>query len=204
MPTASGAAVRRAFEHGQELGLEVRTVPHPRELLGGETLTHRIKRVSVEDLLRREPVDIDTDAVAGYLKDMSVLVTGGGGSIGSELVRQILAVGPRLITVVDNHEEALWSIERELAERIAGKPGVSFEPVLADVRSPEAMNAVIGRARPEVVFHAAALMGAACDAPGAVSSFMCTRLMPGVLRARSRQGASRPSRILPRISSTAR
>ena len=111
----------------------------------------------MEDLLRREPVDIDTDAVAGYLKDMSVLVTGGGGSIGSELVRQILAVGPRLITVVDNHEEALWSIERELAERIAGKPGVSFEPVLADVRSPEAMNAVIGRARPEVVFHAAAL-----------------------------------------------
>jgi Predicted nucleoside-diphosphate sugar epimerases len=157
MPTASGVAVRRAFERGQELGLEVRTVPHPRELLGGETLTHRIRRVSVDDLLRREPVDIDTDAVAGYLNGMSVLVTGGGGSIGSELVRQILAVGPRLITVVDNHEEALWSIERELAERIGGNPGVSFEPVLADVRSPEAVDAVIGRARPEVVFHAAAL-----------------------------------------------
>ncbi len=152
-----GRPIRRAFERGQELGLEVRTVPHPRELLGGETLTHRIRRVSVDDLLRREPVDIDTDAVAGYLNGMSVLVTGGGGSIGSELVRQILAVGPRLITVVDNHEEALWSIERELAERIAGNPGVAFEPVLADVRSPEAVDAVIGRARPEVVFHAAAL-----------------------------------------------
>jgi FlaA1/EpsC-like NDP-sugar epimerase len=157
MPTASGQAIRRAFEHGQELGLEVRTVPHPRELVGGETLTNRIRRVSVDDLLRREPVDIDTDAVAGYLNGMSVLVTGGGGSIGSELVRQILAVGPRLITVVDNHEEALWSIERELAERIASNPGVSFEPILADVRSPEAVDAVIGRAQPEVVFHAAAL-----------------------------------------------
>ncbi|MGA2513476.1 MAG: nucleoside-diphosphate sugar epimerase/dehydratase [Candidatus Limnocylindrales bacterium] len=157
MPTASGTAVRRAFERGQELGLEVRTVPHPRELLGGESLTGRVRKVSVEDLLRREPVEIDTDAVAGYLNGMSVLVTGGGGSIGGELVRQIMAVGPRLITVVDNHEENLWSIERELAERVASNPGVVFEAVLADIRSPEAVDAVIGRARPEVVFHAAAL-----------------------------------------------
>jgi FlaA1/EpsC-like NDP-sugar epimerase len=103
------------------------------------------------------PVDIDTDAVAGYLNGASVLVTGGGGSIGSELVRQILAIGPRLLTVVDNHEEALWSIERELAERVAANPDVTFELVLADIRSQEAVDAVIGRARADVVFHAAAL-----------------------------------------------
>ncbi|MFI5259771.1 MAG: polysaccharide biosynthesis protein [Candidatus Limnocylindrales bacterium] len=157
MPTASGAAIRRAFERGQELGLQVRTVPHPRELIGADSLRRRIRNVSVEDLLRREPVDIDTDAVASYLNGASVLVTGGGGSIGSELVRQILAVGPRLLTVVDNHEEAIWSIERELAERVAANPGVTFEPVLADIRLPEAVDAVIGRARPDVVFHAAAL-----------------------------------------------
>lgn len=157
MPTASGGAIRRAFERGQELGLQVRTVPHPRELIGGDSLARRIRDVSVEDLLRRAPVEIDTDAVAGYLNGASVLVTGGGGSIGSELVRQILAVGPRLLTVVDNHEEAIWSIERELAERVAANPGVTFEPVLADIRSPEAVDAVIGHARPDVVFHAAAL-----------------------------------------------
>ena len=156
MPTASGPAIRRAFERGQELGLQVRTVPHPRELLGGDSLAHRIRKVSVEDLLRRAPVEIDTDAVAGYLNGASVLVTGGGGSIGSELVRQILDVGPRLITIVDNHEEALWSIERELAER-AANPDVDCELVLADIRSQEAVDAVIGRARPDVVFHAAAL-----------------------------------------------
>jgi FlaA1/EpsC-like NDP-sugar epimerase len=121
------------------------------------TLTRRIRCVSVEDLLRREPVDIDTDAVAGYLNGASVLVTGGGGSIGSELVRQIMAIGPRLLTVVDNHEEALWSIERELAERLAANPGVTFEPVLADIRSQETVDVVIGHARPDVVFHAAAL-----------------------------------------------
>ena len=157
MPTASGTAIRRAFERGLELGLEVRTVPHPRELLSGDSLASRIRRVSVEDLLRREPVEIDTDAVAGYLNGASVLVTGGGGSIGSELVRQIMDVGPRLLTVVDNHEEALWSIERELAERLAANPGATFEPVLADIRSQEAVDVVIGRARPDVVFHAAAL-----------------------------------------------
>ena len=156
MPTASGPAIRRAFERGQELALQVRTVPHPRELLGGDSLAHRIRKVSVEDLLRRAPVEIDTDAVAGYLNGASVLVTGGGGSIGSELVRQILDVGPRLITIVDNHEEALWSIERELAERTAN-PDVDCELVLADIRSQEAVDAVIGRARPDVVFHAAAL-----------------------------------------------
>jgi FlaA1/EpsC-like NDP-sugar epimerase len=156
MPTATGPAIRRAFESGNELGLQVRTVPHPRELLSGDSLAHRIRNVSVEDLLRRAPVDIDTDAVAGYLNGASVLVTGGGGSIGSELVRQILAVGPRMLTIVDNHEEALWSIERELSER-AANPDVGFELVLADIRSQEAVDAVIGRAKPDVVFHAAAL-----------------------------------------------
>jgi FlaA1/EpsC-like NDP-sugar epimerase len=156
MPTATGPAIRRAFESGKELGLQVRTVPHPRELLSGDSLAHRIRNVSVEDLLRRAPVDIDTDAVAGYLNGASVLVTGGGGSIGSELVRQILAVGPRMLTIVDNHEESLWSIERELSER-AANPDVGFELVLADIRSQEAVDAVIGRARPDVVFHAAAL-----------------------------------------------
>ena len=157
MPSASGAAVRRAFEQGHDLGLQVRTVPHPRELVGGDTLAQRIRAVSVEDLLRRAPVGIDTDAVAGYLNGASVLVTGGGGSIGRELVRQILAIGPRLLTIVDNHEEALWSIERELADRIAANPDVTFTPVLADIRSQEAVDAIISRARPDVVFHAAAL-----------------------------------------------
>jgi FlaA1/EpsC-like NDP-sugar epimerase len=157
MPTASGPAIRRAFERGHELGLQVRTITHPRELLGGDSLAQRIRAVSVEDLLRRAPVEIDTDAVAGYLNGASVLVTGGGGSIGSELVRQILAMGPRLLTIVDNHEEALWSIERELGERVAANPDVTFEPVLADIRSPEAVDSVIRHARPEVVFHAAAL-----------------------------------------------
>ena len=192
MPAASGPAVRRAFERGQELGLQVRTVPHPRELIGGDSLARRIRNVSVEDLLRRAPVEIDTDAVAGYLNGASVLVTGGGGSIGSELVRQILAMGPRLLTIVDNHEEALWSIERELAERVAANPDVALDLVLADVRSQEAVDAVIGRARPDVVFHAAALkhvpMVEHCPAEGAMTNVIGSR---NVISACERLGVKR-------------
>jgi FlaA1/EpsC-like NDP-sugar epimerase len=157
MPTASGPAIRRAFEQGLSLGLEVRTIPHPRELLSGELQLGKIRKVSVEDLLRREPVVIDTDAMASYLNGASVLVTGGGGSIGSELARQILELGPRMLTVLDSHEGSLWNIERELAERPLGTRGVELRAVLADIRSPAAIERAIGDARPEVVFHAAAL-----------------------------------------------
>jgi FlaA1/EpsC-like NDP-sugar epimerase len=192
MPRAAGQAIRRAFESGRELGLDVRTVPHPRDILADETLASRIRKVSVEDLLRRNPVRIDTDAIAGYLNGASVLVTGGGGSIGSELVRQILGIGPGSLTVVDNHEEALWSIERELAERAGEKPGVSFMPILADIRSPEAVDGVIARARPDVVFHAAALKHVPIvelfPAEGAMTNVFGTR---NVLDACERQGVGR-------------
>lgn len=157
IPEAPGTLLRRAFEEGQALGLEVRTVPHPRELISGEAALGKTRRVSVEDLLRRDPVHIDVDAVAGYLNGASVLITGGGGSIGSELVRQILALGPRLLTVLDHHEEALWNIERELGEHARAMTGIQFRTVLADVRSLPAMEAVVRDVRPDVVFHAAAL-----------------------------------------------
>ncbi|HEX5466641.1 MAG TPA: nucleoside-diphosphate sugar epimerase/dehydratase [Candidatus Limnocylindrales bacterium] len=157
MPEATGATVRRAFDTGQALGLEVRTVPRPRELLSGEVRLDSVRRVSVEDLLRRETVAIDLDAVAAYLSGASVLVTGGGGSIGSELCRQILALGPRQLVVLDHQEEALWTIERELGERSTGSPGMAFRTVLADIRSAPAMAALMAELRPDVVFHAAAL-----------------------------------------------
>lgn len=157
MPRASGAVVRRAYEAALQNGLTVRTVPPPRELLSGEIQLAAVRSISVEDLLRREPTAIDLDAVAGYLNGASVIVTGGGGSIGSELVRQILAIGPRQLTVLDHHEEALWNIERELGDRAAGAAGVHLQTVLADVRSSASMERVIQEQRPDVVFHAAAL-----------------------------------------------
>jgi FlaA1/EpsC-like NDP-sugar epimerase len=156
IPDAPGETVRRAFQASRAAGLDVRTVPPPRDLLSGRVAITALRKVSVEDLLRRAPVAIDLDSVAGYLNGASVLVTGGGGSIGAELVRQIRAMGPEVLTVVDNHEEALWAVEGELGEQAQGA-GVQLVPRLADVRSREAIEAVIAQARPDVVFHAAAL-----------------------------------------------
>ena len=156
IPGAPGETVRRAFQASRAAGLEVRTVPPPRDLLSGRVAVTALRKVSVEDLLRRAPVAVDLDSVAGYLNGASVLVTGGGGSIGAELVRQIRAMGPQVLTVVDNHEQALWAVEGELGEQAQGS-GVQLVPRLADVRSPEAIEAVIAQAQPDVVFHAAAL-----------------------------------------------
>jgi FlaA1/EpsC-like NDP-sugar epimerase len=155
MPSADGGTVRRAFEAGQLRGLEVRTVPPLRELVSGVQLS-KIRPVSVEDLLRRESIEIDIDVVAGYINGASVMVTGGGGSIGSELARQITRLGPRAITIVDNHEWTLWSIDRELSEQV-GSGDVQVRSILADVRSPQSTEAVVRQVKPDVVFHAAAL-----------------------------------------------
>lgn len=156
MPSASGSSVRRALEAGQRLGLDVRTVPPLRELVSGVQLS-KVRPVRVDDLLRRDPVQIDMSVLVGALNGASVVVTGGGGSIGTELVRQILMLGPRQLTIVDNHEWALWEIERETTDVARPIEGTRIEGVLVDVRSAGAIDGVIRRARPSIVFHAAAL-----------------------------------------------
>jgi FlaA1/EpsC-like NDP-sugar epimerase len=186
---APGGTVRAAFEAARTLGLQVRTVPRPREMLETGTGLGGLRSVSLEDLLRRTPIAIDLEAVAGYLNGASVLVTGGGGSIGGELVRQIVGLGPRLLTIVDNHEEALWSMEGELVDRAA--PGqVALR--LVDVRSAEAMERVVREADPDVVFHAAALKHVpiveAEPAEGALTNVIGTR---NTLRACERAGVAR-------------
>lgn len=157
MPSASGASIRRAMEAAKEWGLPVKIIPRVEELVTAGPRVHGIRDVGVEDLLRREPVEIDIDAIARSINGTSVLVTGGGGSIGSELARQILKLGPRLLTVVDHHEWTLWNLERDLADRQAGSASGQVETVLADVRSLPAIESVIRHSHPDLVFHAAAL-----------------------------------------------
>jgi FlaA1/EpsC-like NDP-sugar epimerase len=157
MPSAPGTAIRRALEAGQALGLDVRTIPPLRELVSGQVLLSKVRPVRVDDLLRRQPVEIDMNALAGALNGKSVLVTGGGGSIGSELVRQILALGPRQLTIADNHEWALWAVERQTSESGRSIDGTRLEGTLVDIRSAAAVDAVVRRAKPDIVFHAAAL-----------------------------------------------
>lgn len=156
MPSRSGPPFRRATRAALALGLDVKTVPPIVDWLTGKTRIAPPRSISVEDLLRRDPVELDIESIAKYLNGASVLVTGGGGSIGGELVRQIVRLGPRVLTVVDSQESALWSMERDVAPHLAPS-GVRLNPVLADVRDASGIAAVIGRAKPDVVFHAAAL-----------------------------------------------
>jgi FlaA1/EpsC-like NDP-sugar epimerase len=167
-------------------------VPTLPDLLTGRYQVAGIRSVSVEDLLRRAPVNIDTAAIAASINGASVLVTGGGGSIGGELVRQILTLGPRVLTIVEYHEWTLWNIERDVAARRRGSEGSHVVASLADVRSTAALDAVLRRAKPDVVFHAAALKHVPYvemfPAEGILTNVVGTR---NVLRACEQHGVSR-------------
>src|SRR5437764_706301 len=154
MPSASGELRQRIVDVAQEEDVPVKTLPGLNELISGDVnLAGQLRPVQVEDVLGREPVDVDLDEVAGYLARKTVLVTGAGGSIGAELCRQIARVGAGRIVLVDNSEPALFDIERELVgER--GFPAAL--PVLADVGNRTKLRQVFEKFRPDVVFHAAA------------------------------------------------
>lgn len=192
IPSGAADPVRRAVSAAQELGLAVKTVPPMRDLMTGRSEVSGIRSVSVEDLLRREPVAIDTEAIAGSINGASVLVTGGGGSIGGELVRQILTLGPRALTIVDHHEWTLWNIERDVAARRRESDSGRVMAALADVRARSALDAVFRRAQPDVVFHAAALKHVPYvelfPSEGVLTNIVGTR---NVLRACERFGVAR-------------
>jgi FlaA1/EpsC-like NDP-sugar epimerase len=154
LPSASGETRQGILEIARNEGVPVKTLPGLHELIAGDVdLAGQIRPVQVEDVLGREPVEVDFEAVASYLRDETVLVTGAGGSIGSELCRQIARVGPRRLILVDHGETPLFEIERELLDDRSFTAAV---PVLADVKSPARMRQVFESYRPTIVFHAAA------------------------------------------------
>jgi FlaA1/EpsC-like NDP-sugar epimerase len=152
IPSASGEQRQRIVEIARDEGVPVKTVPALYELIS-DRLAGQIRPVEVEDVLGREPVDVDIAAVAGYLAGETVLVTGAGGSIGSELCRQIARVGPKRLILVDQAETPMFEIEREL---VAERGFSAAIPVLADVGNRTRMRHVFERYGPGVVFHAAA------------------------------------------------
>ena len=138
----------------RERDIPVRTLPTVFELLrGGVQLTRQLREVRVEDVLGRDPVVMELDRVGAYLEDKRVLVTGAGGSIGSELVRQIARVRPRLLVLLDHAEDNLFEIDREMT---AQWHFTRVESVLADCKEGDRMLEVMQRFKPDVVFHAAA------------------------------------------------
>jgi len=154
IPSASGRVRQKVVEVTREEGIPVKTLPGLHELISGDlSLATQIRPVQVEDVLGREQVEVDLRSLASYLADETVLVTGAGGSIGSELCRQIARIGCRRLILVDQAETPLFEIERELVDERGFAPGV---PVLANAGDRAKMRRVFERYRPGVVFHAAA------------------------------------------------
>jgi FlaA1/EpsC-like NDP-sugar epimerase len=154
IPRASGEVRQRVVDVTREEGVPVKTLPGLYELISGDlNLAAQIRPVQVEDVLGREQVEVKLVEVADYLKDETVIVTGAGGSIGSELCRQIYKLGPKRLVLVDHAETPLFEIARELVDE---RGFAATAPVLADVKNRAKMRQVFERYRPGVVFHAAA------------------------------------------------
>jgi FlaA1/EpsC-like NDP-sugar epimerase len=153
MPTAPGDVIRRVFDLARPTNARVRTLPGYYELVSGQASVQRAREVRLEDLLRRAPAPMDLGGVAGYLTGEVVLVTGAGGSIGSEICRQVSRFGPRQLLLLGHGEGSIYRI---LVELQSSFPDVRYEPILANVRDREKLDWVIEHYRPQVIFHTAA------------------------------------------------
>jgi FlaA1/EpsC-like NDP-sugar epimerase len=154
IPSAPGTLRAQVVTECRERGIPVRTLPTTFELLsGGVNLMRQVREVRVEDVLGREPVRVEIDRVGAYLRGRTVLVTGAGGSIGAELCRQIARVGAKRLVLVENSENSLFEVRRELEEERHYARTVA---VLADCKDATRMREVFTEHEPSVVFHAAA------------------------------------------------
>ena len=152
MPSASAAQRRRALDLAAATGLPVVTVPTAAELREGQAVA-QVRDIEPDDLLGRAPVQLDEGGISECLSGKVVLITGAGGSIGSELCRQVARYGPLKLVLYELSEFALYRIEQELGEHF---PHIPLVRLVGDVRDPEHLAATFARLRPQVVFHAAA------------------------------------------------
>src|SRR5215208_4479490 len=153
IPSAPGELVRRVNDVCRIKGISSRTVPGVYELIGGKVSINRLREVDINDLLRREPVRVNDEAVGATLAGKRVLVTGAGGSIGRELCRQIARRNPAELVLLGHGENSIFEIYLELHDDY---PDLFLSPVIADVRAADRLAQVFEQHQPQVIFHAAA------------------------------------------------
>ena len=154
IPTAGAKTIADLSQLAEAAGLEVRILPPTQELLDGDVTLADLREVTEADLLGRRVIDTDIDAIASYLSGARVLVTGAGGSIGSELCRQIARFDPKCLIMLDRDESALHAVQLSISGRAMLE---SRDLVVADIRDADRVGQVFAEHQPEVVFHAAAL-----------------------------------------------
>jgi len=153
MPGASGARLRELAALARAQGVEVKTVPGIHNLLAGQPWKPEVRDVAIEDLLRREPITLDTVAIQAAVAGAVVLITGGGGSIGSELARTVCGLGPERVVLLGRGENSLWQAQQELARLL---PRQQVTVALCDIRNGARVRQVFQAWRPQVVLHTAA------------------------------------------------
>lgn len=153
MPRASGSVIRRVVHAAQEAGIGARTMPGLFEILAGKVSVTSLREVQIEDLLRREPIQIDLQQIRGLAAGETILVTGAGGSIGSELCRQLARLDPGELVLLGHGENSIFDVQEELKQSY---PRLRCSSVIADIRDRERLAEVFARLRPFAVFHAAA------------------------------------------------
>ncbi|MFP5503129.1 MAG: polysaccharide biosynthesis protein [Candidatus Sericytochromatia bacterium] len=153
IPSASRADMRRIIDLCHEAKVPVKTLPSLKDIISGSVELGNIREVQIEDLLGRDPVAFDRETTSSYISGRVVMVTGAGGSIGSELCRQLATLAPSRLLLVGRGEYSIYTIEMELREKF---PTLELVPLIADVRDLNRMTRLYERYAPEVIFHAAA------------------------------------------------
>ena len=153
IPSASKTVISEIIDICKDTTCKLRTLPGMYQLVNGEVNVSQLKDVDVEDLLGRDPISVDIDSIIGYVQNRCVLVTGGGGSIGSELCRQIAAHKPSKLIILDIYENNAYNIQQELKHKY---PELNLDVLIASVRNTNRMNDIFEHYRPDIVYHAAA------------------------------------------------
>ena len=153
MPSISRAELSEILDICKETNCKLRSLPGMYQLVNGEVSVSKLRDVEVEDLLGRDPIEVDMDSILGYVKGKRVLVTGGGGSIGSELCRQIASHQPSMLLILDIYENSVYDVQQELQTRY---PELELVVLIASVRNTNRMNWIFEHYQPEIVYHAAA------------------------------------------------
>ena len=153
IPSANRATMRELVEICKETNCKLRTLPGIYQLVNGEVNVSKLRDVDVEDLLGRDPIKVDMESIYNYVKGKVILVTGGGGSIGSELCRQIAGHDPKQLIIVDIYENNAYDIQQELKYKY---PNLDLVVLIASVRNTNRMNHIMEKYRPDIIYHAAA------------------------------------------------